>query len=95
MAARFKLAGSINNTGQIEDFFRAKTKKTFIDRYTYATNLNNEEGMMRLDYLSELLDNEQLRAELPKEITKKLQEHYHSQGNGMTDKRISYFVICH
>ena len=57
-----------------------KLKRPFIDRFTYASHLNNEEGLMWLDYLSELLDNEELKAELPKPIIEKLQKHYKNWG---------------
>ena len=72
--------GALIILDRLKIFSGKKLKKPFIDSYTYAINLNNEEGLMWLDYLSELLDNEQLRAELPKEITNKLQEHYHNWG---------------
>jgi hypothetical protein len=47
---------------------------------TYARNLNNEEGLMWLDYLSELLDNKELKVELPKPIIEELQKHYKNWG---------------
>ena len=48
--------------------------------FTYANNLNNEEGLMWLDYLSELLDNEELKAILPKPTIEKLKKHYKNWG---------------
>ena len=51
-----------------------------MDRFTYARNLNNEEGLMWLDYLSELLDNKELKVELPKPIIEELQKHYKNWG---------------
>ncbi len=72
--------GALVILDRLKVFSGKKLKKPFIDRFTYAVNLNNEEGLMWLDYLSELLDNEQLKAELPKEIIEKLQEHYQNWG---------------
>lgn len=65
---------------RLKDFSGEKLKKPFLDRFTYANNLNNEEGLMRLDYLSELLDNEELKAVLPKPIIEKLKKHYKNWG---------------
>ena len=65
---------------RLKKFSGKKLKQPFIDRCNYAMNLNNEEGLMWLDCLSELLDNEALKAELPKEMIEKLQKHYHNWG---------------
>ena len=51
-----------------------------MDRFAYANKLSNEEGLMWLDSLSELLDNEELKAVLPKPIIKKLEKHYKNCG---------------
>lgn len=72
--------GALIILDRLKIFSGKKLKKPFINRFTYAVNLNNEEGWMWLDYLSELLDNEQLKSELPKEIIEKLQEHYKNWG---------------
>lgn len=72
--------GALVILDRLKVFSGEKLKKPFIDLFTYAVDLNNEEGLMWLDYLSELLDNEQLKAELPKEIIEKLQEHYQNWG---------------
>lgn len=72
--------GALVILDRLKVFSGEKLKKPFIDLFNYAVNLNNEEGLMWLDYLSELLDNEQLKAELPKEIIEKLQEHYQNWG---------------
>jgi hypothetical protein len=57
-----------------------KLKGPFIECINYIYDSNNDEYLIWLDYLSELLDNKQLEAELPKEIkeklTEKLQEYY-------------------
>ena len=72
---------------RLKDFSGEKLKKPFLDRFTYANNLNNEQGLMWLDYLSELLDNEELKAILPKPIIEKLKSTIKIGGFGimMTD----------
>ena len=72
--------GALIILDRLKVFSGKKLKKPFIDRFTYARNLNNEEGLMWLDYLSELLDNEELKAELPKPIIEMLQKHYKNWG---------------
>ena len=61
---------------RLKIFSGEKLKKPFMDCFTYANNLNNEQGLMWLYYLSELLDNEELKAILPKPIVEKLKKHY-------------------
>lgn len=72
--------GALFILDRLKVFSGEALKNPFINCFDYAINLNNEEGLMWLDYLSELLDNEQLKEELPEEIIKRLQEHYHSWG---------------
>lgn len=72
--------GALIILDRLKIFSGEKLKKPFMERFTYANNLNNEEGLMWLDYLSELLDNEELKAELPKPIIEKLQKHYKNWG---------------
>ena len=72
--------GALIILDRLKIFSGEKLKTPFIDRITYISNLNNEEGLMWLDYLSELLDNEELRLELPKSIIEKLQKHYKNWG---------------
>ena len=55
-------------------------KEPFIAQFAQAKSLDNDEGQMWLDYLSELLDNEDLKAVLPKPIIEDLQKHYHNWG---------------
>ena len=43
-----------------------------------VSNLNNEYGETQLEYLSELLDNEELKEELPNEIVEDLKKYYHA-----------------
>jgi len=72
--------GALIILDRLKIFSGEKLKRPFIDRFTSVNNLNNEEGLMWLDYLSELLDNEELKAELPKPIIDKLQKHYKNWG---------------
>ena len=69
--------GALIILDRLKIFSGKKLKKAFIDRVVHAIDLNNEEGLMLLDYLSELLENEELKAELPNEILEILQKHYH------------------
>ena len=61
-------------------FSGQKLKKSFIRQIKYAISLNSEEGLRWLDYLSELLDNQELKQLLPNEILEILQKHYHNWG---------------
>lgn len=72
--------GALIILDRLKVFSGEKLKKPFIDCLTYIRNLNNEEGLIWLDYLSELLDNEELKAELPKPIIEMLQKHYKNWG---------------
>mgnify|MGYP004464450073 CR=1 FL=1 len=72
--------GALIILDRLKVFSGEKLKEPFIDRFAYANNLNTEEGLMWLDYLSELLDNEELKAVLPKPIIEKLQKHYKNWG---------------
>lgn len=65
---------------RLKIFSGEKLKKSFMDCFACANTLNNKEGLMWLDYLSELLENEDLRAILPKPIIEKLQKHYKNWG---------------
>lgn len=59
--------------------FRGDALKEYVENaVANATKLSNEEGLRWLDYLSELLDNEKLKVELPRETVEKLQKHYHN-----------------
>ena len=72
--------GALIILDRLKKFSGKKLKKPFMDRYTFACNLNDEEGLMWLDYLSELLENEQLKQELPIHVKEKLQEHFKNWG---------------
>ncbi len=68
--------GALTILDRLKVFSGKKLKKPFIDHFTYAINLNNDEGLFWLDNLSELLDNEELKAELPMSIITALKKHY-------------------
>ena len=72
--------GALIILDRLKTFSGEKLKKPFIDCFNYAKNLNNEEGMRYLDYLSELLENEDLKAELPDSIIETLKKHYKNWG---------------
>ncbi len=72
--------GALIILDRLKVFSGKKLKKPFMALLTYANSLHSEEGLMWLDVLSELLDNEQLKAELPKEVVETLQKHYHNCG---------------
>lgn len=72
--------GALIIMDRLKVFSGTKLKAPFIELFTYANRLNNEEGLMWLDYLSELLDNEELKAELPNQIIEILQKHYKNWG---------------
>ena len=65
---------------RLKNFPGEQLKEPFIARFAQAKSLDNDEGLMWLDYLSELLDNEELKTLLPKPIIEDLQKHYHNWG---------------
>ncbi|MBQ3083987.1 MAG: DUF5071 domain-containing protein [Clostridia bacterium] len=72
--------GALIILDRLKFFSGKKLKVPFIDLFTYAENLNNEEGLMWLDHLSELLDNDELEMELPHSVIEVLQKHYKNWG---------------
>ena len=68
--------GALIILDRLKVFSGKKLKEPFMKHFINISSLNNEEGLMWLDYLSELLDNEDLKKELPKPIIEKLQKHY-------------------
>lgn len=61
---------------RLKSYSGEKMKEPFIRFFAYANSLDNEDGRIWLDNLSELLDNEALKAVLPEEIIEKLRKHY-------------------
>lgn len=60
--------GALTILNQLKKFCGKKLKSPFIEIVRNAITLNNEEGLMFLDNLSELLDNDSLQKELPSNI---------------------------
>lgn len=57
-------------------FSGAKLRKYFINRVNYLKNLGGNDGLIQMNYLSELLGNKELKEELPESILIDLQKHY-------------------
>ena len=72
--------GALTILNRLKNFSGKQLKKSFIDSVVRAINSHDEEGMMWLDYLSELLDNKELKEELPEEILNMLEKHYNHWG---------------
>ena len=72
--------GSLIILERLKNFSGQKMKTPFIERFSYVSSLKSEEGLIWMDYLSELLDNEELRALLPKFVLDKLYLHYKNWG---------------
>ncbi len=72
--------GALTILNRLKKFSGKQLKKSFIDSVVRAINSHDEEGMMWLDYLSELLDNKELKEELPEEILNILEKHYNHWG---------------
>ena len=79
------LPGALTVLERLKGFSGKMLKQPFVKCYTRATALNNQEGLMWVDYLSELLDNNELKAELSNETIKRLQKHYHNWGAWYND----------
>ena len=56
--------GALTILERLKNISGEMLKEPFLERFFYAKNLNNEEGFMRLDKLSELLDNADLKQQL-------------------------------
>ena len=72
--------GALTILNPLKNFSGKQLKKSFIDSVVRAINSHDDEGMMWLDYLSELLDNKELKEELPEEILNILEKHYNNWG---------------
>lgn len=68
--------GALTILNRLKTFSGEKLRDPFIKCISYATHLNNAEGNQWIGYLSELLDNEELKLELPQEILEILQKSY-------------------
>lgn len=74
----FNWPGSLIILDRLKVFSGELLKEPFIDFFNYVSNLNNDEGLLWLDNLSQLLDNKELEAILPKEVLEILQKHYNN-----------------
>ena len=74
----FNWPGALKILERLKSFSGEKLLNPFVDCVAHAIGLNNEEGLMWLDHLSELLDNENLKSLLPESILKRMQKHYHN-----------------
>ena len=72
--------GALVILDRLKSFSGKKLKKPFINCFTLAQNTPGKEGLMWLDYLSELLDNKELKAELPESTIEVLEKHYKNWG---------------
>ena len=72
--------GALTILNRLKKFSGKQLKKSFIDSVVRAINSHDEEDMMWLDYLSELLDNKELKEELPENILNILEKHYNHWG---------------
>lgn len=78
--------GALTILNRLKNFSGKQLKKSFIDSVVRAINSHDEEGMMWLDYLSELLDNKELKEELSEEILNILEKHYNNWGYWHSEK---------
>ena len=72
--------GALTILERLKMFSGSKLKIPFINAVNCAINSNDEDGLMWLDYLSDLLDNAELLVELPEEILVVLKRHYNNWG---------------
>ena len=74
----FNWPGALTIVNRLKVFSGEKLKEPFMKLFHYAVSLHNEEGLMWLDNLSELLDNQELKKQLPNQVLETLQKHYHN-----------------
>ena len=72
--------GALTILTRLKTFSGKKLKEPFLSCFSQAIDCCNDDGLAWLDYLSELLDNEELKAELPQDVIEKMQIHYHNWG---------------
>ena len=70
--------GAFTIMNRLKTFSGQKLKYPFERTVDKAIKLNNEDGLMWLDYLSELLDNKELKMKLQRWIVEILKKHYHN-----------------
>jgi len=72
--------GALLILDRLKTFSGEKLSKPFIACFTRADGLDKHQGLRWIDYLSDLLDNEQLKSKLPNPILERLQKHYKNWG---------------
>lgn len=72
------LPGAMTILERLVKFDGEKLKDAFIASYNKAAEIDGYEGLCRLDYLSDFLDNADLRNILPDDIAGVLRQHYHN-----------------
>lgn len=72
--------GAITIAERLKIFNGIKLKKPLENAIIKANKMSDNEGFMWQDYLSELLDNSVLAANLSEEILTLLKKHYHNWG---------------
>ena len=72
--------GALTITERLKHFSGEKLVQPFLYAFNKAKDLNNEDGLMWIDYLSELIDNKGLEEILPDEVLSVLRQHYHNWG---------------
>ena len=72
------LPGAMTILERLVKFDGEKLKDAFVASYNKAAEIDGYEGLCRLDYLSDFLDNADLRNILPDDIACVLRQHYHN-----------------
>ncbi len=67
--------GATTILNRLKTFSGEKLMSPFILSLKRAAELDNDEGLIWIDYLSELLNNDDLKVRLPKEIIQNLDNH--------------------
>lgn len=72
--------GALTILNRLKKFSGKLLREAFLDSYNQAVEMNNDDGMQWIDYLSDLLDNDDLKIRLPEDIVADLQKHYKNWG---------------
>ena len=77
--------GALFILNRLKNFSGEKLKESFLSCFYRASSIDSQDGLMWLDYLSELLDNEELKDVLPSDVTQTLKHHYQNWGFWRSD----------
>lgn len=72
------LPGAMTISERLARFDGEVLEDAFIASYNKAAEIDGHEGLRRIDYLSDFLDNADLRNILPNDIVDVLRQHYHN-----------------